>query len=52
MDVCGARLLKLHELPSPAENGKLKHYVHERVSPAVRDIALKAQSRLCAQTER
>jgi len=28
---------------------KLKHYVHERVSPAVRDIALKAQSRLCAR---
>jgi transposase len=29
--------------------GKLKHYVHERVPPAVRDIALKAQSRLCAR---
>jgi transposase len=28
---------------------RLKHYVHERVSPAVRDIALKAQSRLCAR---
>ena len=28
---------------------KLKHYMHERVSPAVRDIALKAQSRLCAR---
>ena len=28
---------------------KLKHYVHERVSPAVRDIALKAQARLCAR---
>jgi transposase len=29
--------------------GKVKHYVHERVSPDVRDIALKAQSRLCAR---
>jgi transposase len=28
---------------------KLKHYVHERVSPAVRDIAMKAQMRLCAR---
>jgi transposase len=28
---------------------KLKHYVHERVSPAVRDIALKAQARLRAR---
>ena len=28
---------------------KLKHYVHERISPAVRDVALKAQSRLCAR---
>jgi transposase len=28
---------------------KLKHYVHERVSPAVRDIAIKAQARLCAR---
>ena len=28
---------------------KLKHYVHERVSPEVRDIALKAQARLCAR---
>ena len=28
---------------------KLKHYVHERVPPAVRDIALKAQARLCAR---
>lgn len=28
---------------------KLKHYVHERVPPAVRDIALKAQTRLCAR---
>ena len=28
---------------------RLKHYVHERVSPAVRDIALKAQARLCAR---
>lgn len=28
---------------------KLKHYVHERVLPAVRDIALKAQARLCAR---
>lgn len=27
---------------------KLKHYVHERVSPAVRDIAMKAQARMCA----
>jgi transposase len=29
--------------------GQLKHRVHERVSPAVRDIALKAQARLCAR---
>lgn len=28
---------------------KLKQYVHERVSPAVRDIAMKAQARLCAR---
>jgi transposase len=28
---------------------KLKHYVHERVPAAVRDIALKAQVRLCAR---
>lgn len=28
---------------------KLKHYVHERVPPPVRDIALKAQARLCAR---
>jgi transposase len=28
---------------------KLKHYVHERVSPAVRDIAMKGQARLCAR---
>ena len=28
---------------------KLKHYVHKRVPPAVRDIALKAQARLCAR---
>lgn len=28
---------------------KLKYYVHERVSPAVRDIAMKAQMRLCAR---
>ena len=28
---------------------KLKHYIHERVSPTVRDIALKAQARLCAR---
>jgi transposase len=28
---------------------KLKHYVLERVSLAVRDIALKAQARLCAR---
>lgn len=28
---------------------QLKSYVHEKVSPVVRDIALKAQSRLCAR---
>jgi transposase len=28
---------------------KLKHYVHERVPAAVRDIALKAEARLCAR---
>lgn len=28
---------------------KVKHYVHERVSPAVRDVAMKAQARLCAR---
>jgi transposase len=33
-------------LPSTS---KLKHYVHERVTPAVRDIAMKAQTRLCAR---
>lgn len=32
--------------------GKAKYYVHERVSPAVRDIALKAQARLCARYRR
>ena len=26
-----------------------KHYMHERVSPAVRDTAIKAQARLCAR---
>jgi transposase len=29
--------------------GKAKHYVHERLPPAVRDIAAKAQARLCAR---
>ena len=29
--------------------GKAKHYLLERVSPAVRDIAAKAQARLCAR---
>jgi transposase len=33
-------------LPS---TGKLKHYVHERVPAAVRDVALKAQARLSAR---
>jgi transposase len=28
---------------------RLKHYVHERVPTAVRDIALKAEARLCAR---
>jgi transposase len=28
---------------------RVKHYVHERVPPAVRDIAMKAQARLCAR---
>lgn len=28
---------------------KVKHYVHERVPAAVREIALKAQVRLCAR---
>jgi transposase len=27
----------------------VKHYVHERVTPAVRDVAMKAQARLCAR---
>lgn len=31
------------------KTSQLKSYVHEKVSPAVRDIALKAQSRLCAR---
>lgn len=29
--------------------GKLKHYIHERVPAAVRDIALKAEVRPCAR---
>ena len=29
--------------------GKAKHYVHERLPSAVRDIATKAQARLCAR---
>jgi transposase len=29
--------------------GPAKHYLHERVPPAVRDIAAKAQARLCAR---
>jgi transposase len=29
--------------------GKAKHYVHEHLPPAVRDIAAKAQARLCAR---
>lgn len=29
--------------------GKAKHYVHERLSPTVRDIATKAQLRLCGR---
>lgn len=33
----------------PARIGKDKLYVHHRVSPAVRDIAHKAQARLCAR---
>jgi transposase len=28
---------------------KAKHYVHERVTPEIRDVALKAQARLCAR---
>jgi transposase len=28
---------------------KLKYYVHEQVSPAIRDIAMKAQARLCTR---
>jgi transposase len=28
---------------------RVKHYVHERVSSAVRDIAMKAQARLCSR---
>ena len=26
-----------------------KHYVHERTAPAVRDIAIRAQARLCGR---
>jgi transposase len=33
----------------PPRTSRDKHYIHERVSPAVRDIAAKAQSRLCAR---
>ncbi|MGE0418697.1 MAG: IS110 family transposase [Acetobacteraceae bacterium] len=33
----------------PPRTSKLKHYVHEKVSSEVRDIALKAQARLCAR---
>jgi hypothetical protein len=28
---------------------KLKHYVHERLPPAVRDVALKTEGRLCGR---
>lgn len=33
----------------PPRVSRVKHYVHERVPPAVRDIAMKAQARLCAR---
>jgi transposase len=33
----------------PPRIGKAKHYIHERVPPAVREIALKAQMRLTAR---
>lgn len=33
----------------PPSTGRDKHQVHERVPPAVRDIAAKAQSRLCGR---
>jgi transposase len=33
----------------PPRTGRAKHYVHERVPAAVRDIATKAQARLCAR---
>jgi len=33
----------------PPRTGKAKHYLIERVSPGVRDIAVKAQSRLCGR---
>jgi hypothetical protein len=31
------------------KTNKLKHHIHKRVSPAVRDIAMKAQACLCAR---
>jgi transposase len=33
----------------PPRTGRAKYYVHENVSPAVRDIAAKAQTRLCGR---
>jgi transposase len=34
----------------PPRTGPAKHRIHERVPPAVRDIATKAQARLCVRT--
>jgi transposase len=36
-------------LPPPAPDRSGQYYVYERVPPAVRDIAAKAQTRLCAR---
>ena len=33
----------------PPRTGPAKHCIHERVPPAVRDIATKAQARLCVR---
>ncbi len=33
----------------PPRTGRAKHYIHERVTPAIRDIAAKAQTRLCGR---
>lgn len=33
----------------PPRTGQAKYYIHERVPPAIRDIAAKAQTRLCGR---